>query len=43
MKILDYKQAVTLDDHNQTEQALILCYFQNKSTEEQENYMKVKK
>ena len=35
MKILDYKQAVTLDDHNQTEQAVLLCYFHNKCTDEQ--------
>ena len=35
MKILDYKQAVALDDHNQTEQAVLLCYFHNKCTDEQ--------
>lgn len=27
MRILDYKQAVALDDHNQTKQAVLLCYF----------------
>lgn len=35
MKILDYKRAVELDDHNQTEQAVLLCYFHNKNTDEQ--------
>lgn len=35
MKILDYKQAVALDDCNQTEQAVLLCYFHNKCTNEQ--------
>ena len=35
MKILDYKQAVALDDHNQTKQAVLLCYFHNKCTDEQ--------
>lgn len=35
MKILDYKQAVALDDCNQTEQAVLLCYFHNKCTDEQ--------
>ena len=35
MKILDYKQAVALDDRNQTEQAVLLCYFHNKCTDEQ--------
>lgn len=35
MKILDYNRAVALDDHNQTEQAVLLCYFHNKSTGEQ--------
>lgn len=35
MKILDYKQAVALDDHNQTKQAVLLCYLHNKCTDEQ--------
>ena len=35
MRILDYKQAVALDDHNQTKQAVLLCYFHNKCTDEQ--------
>lgn len=35
MKILDYKRAVELDNHNQTEQAVLLCYFHNKCTDEQ--------
>ena len=34
MKILDYKRAVELDDHNQTEQAVLLCFFHYKSTNE---------
>lgn len=35
MKILDYKQAVALDDNNQTEQAVLLCYFYSKCIDEQ--------
>lgn len=34
MKILDYKRAVELDDNNQTEQAVLLCFFHYKSTNE---------
>lgn len=35
MKILDFKRAVDLDEHNQTEQAALLCFFHYKSTDEQ--------
>ena len=34
MKILDFKKAVDLDEHNQTEQAALLCFFHYKSTDE---------
>lgn len=35
MKILDFKRAIDLDAHNQTEQAALLCYFHYKTTAEQ--------
>ena len=35
MKILDFKQMVELDKHNQTEQAALLCYFHYKTSAEQ--------
>lgn len=34
MKILDFKRLVELDEHNQTEQAALLCYFHYKTTDE---------
>lgn len=41
MRILDYKRLVELDNHSQTEQAVLLCYFHIKSTDEQVFDMKV--
>jgi len=40
MKILDYKRAVELDAQNQIEQAVLLCYYHYKNSDEQVFEMK---